>query len=284
MKTLREFILNYKEKERQYYNESNWEDDSEYIPEGLEINLDGKIVKLNDTSEGVDFNGPIYWNENGIEIISIFKRTNLPGFSKNTDGNPFIYALKNKFGWKFDITDKEIYKYCKKFVQNCEKLQRKFDTIIMIPSRSKVNERFMEEISKFVKSDNEIEDFFVKATLSHEDNEDLIDLKRLEKDFPNELDRRIEIRKLINLLDEQNDMYEPKEFEAKSFPKKYLKYCKFLQLNKNADYVDMITDKDVLILDDIYSSGETISHAVRAIQQNYLPKSITVITLLSKKF
>ena len=37
--------------------------------------------------------------------------------------------------------------------------------------------------------------------------------------------------------------------------------------------------KNILVLDDVFSSGTTISQAVKAIKQNYNPKSITVVTL-----
>ena len=44
----------------------------------------------------------------------------------------------------------------------------------------------------------------------------------------------------------------------------------------------MINDKDILILDDTISSGETISDNVKAIRDTFQPKYITVIILFSK--
>lgn len=92
MKPLSQFL------QERFTKSSDMEDDN-FICEGLILDTKNRLVKLDDSSEGVDFNGPIYWkDDNNIDIISIFKRTPLKAFNKEHDGNPFIYALKNKFG------------------------------------------------------------------------------------------------------------------------------------------------------------------------------------------
>lgn len=285
MKSLKTYIAEEKEKERKLYAKFTNDELDNFVVEGIELNYEDKTVKLNDSIEGVDFEGPIYWKtKDNIDVISIFKRTKLNKLKtyKDLDGNPFIYALKDKYGWKFDISNKEIRKYCRKFVNNCQKLQQNFDTVIMIPSKSNVNERFMNEISNFVDAKNEIEDIFYKISMSYEDVDDLIDFESLEYDFKDKQKYNKAYRIIRQSLNKQNDINGHNEFEAKLFPKEYLKYVKFLQSYRRNDYVDKITDKDILILDDTYSSGETISQAVEAIKQNYEPKSITVVTLLSK--
>lgn len=283
MKSLITYIKESKEKERSYYINNSVDENDNYIIEGIELNYDNKTVKLNDSTEGVDFEGPIYWEtKDKIDVISIFRRTPLNDKYDKNDGNPFIYALKNKYNWSFDITDREIRKYCRKFVENCQKLNRKFDTVIMIPSKSKLNERFMDEISNFVNADNELEDVFYKVSMTYEDVDDLIDFDLLKKDYKDNSEYMIALRAIRRALSEQNDIEGHNEFEAKLFPKEYLRYVKFLQSFRRKDYVDKISGKDIIILDDIYSSGETISKAVEAIKQNYEPKSITVVTLLSK--
>ncbi|MCH5167873.1 MAG: phosphoribosyltransferase [Erysipelotrichales bacterium] len=50
------------------------------------------------------------------------------------------------------------------------------------------------------------------------------------------------------------------------------------------DAAEKINDKNVIVLDDIFSNGTTVSQAIEAIKQNYEPKSMTVVTLLSKKY
>lgn len=254
--------------------------DNDFLVEGIHVDSTNKIITLNDTTKGVDFNGPIEYPAKDITVISIFKRTPYEKDDKNKDidGNPFIYALKEKDDWKFQITNEEINKYCRKFISNCEKLHRTFDTIIMIPTTSKINERFMEVISKYVKSKINIKDMFNKQKLQP-DPYLLIDYDKIYKDFNYSEWVEREIEQKLNAQKRAGKKY----FEAKSFPKEYLKYIKSLTLS-GKDYSKELCDKDVLILDDTYSSGETISRAVDAIKANYSPKSITAITLLSKKF
>ena len=51
-----------------------------------------------------------------------------------------------------------------------------------------------------------------------------------------------------------------------------------------AAYANKINDADVLIIDDVVSRGQTISEIVKIIKTSYAPKSITVLTLLSKLY
>lgn len=259
---------------KKFSNSHELENDK-FIVEGIEIDISTKKVKLNDSNKGVDFDGPIYWTDNGMNIISIFKRTKLDKFKSDRDGNPFIYALKNKYNWTFDVSYQDIKKYLNKFISNCEQLQKKYDTIIMIPSKSELNEKFMNYLYDILKSTNKIKDVFRKMDLDHDELEQFINYEKIREDFSNPEDIITEIEDILYNLNGT-------EFEAKKVPKNLLKYFNFLTKNEDVDYVESISDKNILILDDIYSSGNTISQAVKAVKQNYNPKSITVVTLLSK--
>ena len=65
-----------------------------------------------------------------------------------------------------------------------------------------------------------------------------------------------------------------------------LKYINYITYNEDEDtnIREKIDGKDILVLDDIISSGESVSQAVKTINDSFIPKSVTVITLLSKKF
>ena len=146
MKTLQQIL-------KESYNNSNANEFDNYIVEGLNIDPISKTVSLTDSNDkGVDFsliNNPVYDTYKGYNVISIFKRTELYDIdNRQRDGNPFIYALKNKNGWKFNITDEEIYKYIRRFLEVCKKIDSKYDTIIITPSSSDINEKFMKVISK----------------------------------------------------------------------------------------------------------------------------------------
>ena len=65
-----------------------------------------------------------------------------------------------------------------------------------------------------------------------------------------------------------------------------LKYINYITYNEDEDtnIREKIDGKGILVLDDIISSGESVSQAVKNINDSFIPKSVTVITLLSKKF
>lgn len=75
-------------------------------------------------------------------------------------------------------------------------------------------------------------------------------------------------------------------FEAKKFPKEYLKYIKSVVDVDNkysvADSNKLFNGKRVLVLDDVFSSGKTVSDCVKCIW-DYSPIKVDVITLLSRK-
>ena len=254
-----------------------------YIVEGIYINNKKHTVSLNDeNNNGVDFsliNNPVYYNVDGIDVISIFKRNKLTEEKsipiRRLDANPFIYEEKKKNGWTFDITNEEITKYIKRFLEVCNKINNQYDTIIMVPSKAELNSRFMKAVAKFVKAKTTVEKYFVKMSVEDIYNKKCIDYDSIEKDFPQNYQ---EIEDDIHA--KLNDM-ESEYFEAKLMPKKYLKYIRYIT-NNGDDLSEQINDKHILILDDIMSSGSTVSQCVKNINETFNPKSITVITLLSK--
>lgn len=250
------------------------------IIEGLDIDEQQKLVSLTDKhNKGIDFEieKSIYTKINDINVYSIFKRTKLKtdkGFAR--DGNPFIYALKNINGWKFNISDAEIFTYCRKFINQCEKIDKNYDTIIIVPSGSHLNERFMKTLSKIIKSKNNIKDFFYKV-----EKEYAYDSRNLTKIRQDYKDKYIQV---LEDIDKGFNKMKGKWFEAKYINKKYLKYIECIISNNNDyelfDCLEYIMGKNILVLDDTISSGETVSRCVKAIQ-SYSPNKVDVITLLS---
>lgn len=51
-----------------------------------------------------------------------------------------------------------------------------------------------------------------------------------------------------------------------------------------AEFAKKINGQNILIVDDIISRGQTIQEACRIMQESYSPKSITVLTLLSRLY
>ena len=160
---------------------------NDFIIEGININDKSKTVSLTDKhSSGVDFNlvnSPIYYNVDGIDVISIFKRTKLNVNNVERDGNPFIYALKEKYGWTFDISDKEIIKYIRRFLSVCNKIKSHYDVVIAVPSNSIINEKFLNVIYNKVDAELKIKDYFTKLTKEEIIDQDYINIEKIKQDY-----------------------------------------------------------------------------------------------------
>lgn len=271
-----------------YYNIKSYEeffmvDTNEplYIVEGININSNDKTISLTDEHDkGVDFslvNNPVYDKYKDFDVISIFKRSKLvDDTNTERDGNPFIYALKEKKGWTFDITNDEIFRYIKRFLEICKKINNTYDTIVITPSSTNINERFMKVISKQVQAENIVREFLVKIKKEEIIDDNLIDKEQIIKDYPNNYNE------VITKINRSFRRMEGADFEAKHMDKKCLKYVKYIGVNNDLNIRPMIDGKDILVLDDTISSGTTVSQCIDGITSNFTPKSITIVTLLSK--
>ena len=264
-----------------------------YLIEGLNVDEIHRTVSLTDDhSDGVDFSNQSYlhfkYNIDGqkIDVYSIFKRTSLEGSFSNLDGNPFIYALKRKDNWKFDITDEQIVHYIRRFLEVCNTIDKKYDTIITVPSAHDINRRFMEVISTRVGANNLINDMFRKCTKA-EAFED-IDTEAIEAYCDKHSPRMSDLMydKIMGEIRASFIRMDGKYFQAKKVRKEYLKFCPAIVSIKNGFTAEKaseyISGKSVLVLDDTISSGASVSACVRAIN-TFDPKKLDVITLLSKK-
>lgn len=244
------------------------------LSEGIDIDLKNKIVEFNDKHENnVDTStayNPTEYKFKGIDVISIFKRKKST-ISTDGDGNPLIYALKGLKDWKID--DKSITELFKNFISISKKIKPKYDTIISISSSSSLNTKFLYRLNKIIKSEKQITDLFSKLPANEILIQGDIDPKCSDKEFKIIQDRILEM--IIK------DNY----FTYKTIPtnlRKYIVNSSVINGDDALKYSDSINDKDILILDDTISSGETISDNVKAIRDTFAPKSITVITLFSK--
>ena len=266
-----------------------------YLVEGISVDQFKKTVRLTDTPDGVDFSNKKYihyryrLDNRPVDVISIFKRTPYTNSYDKTDidGNPFIYALKGTDGWSFDITDEEITHYVRRFLEICNSIDKRYDTIIIVPSSHDINRRFMKVIASRVKASDTIEDMFLKSTKSNALAS--LDVKAIEKYCEEKYPRTTDymFNSITNEIKRAFNRMTGKYFEAKKMPKEYLKFIKEPVTVNNGFSVNaatqLINGKSVLVLDDTLSTGATISACVRVINQ-YEPKRLDVITLLSKKF
>ena len=54
--------------------------------------------------------------------------------------------------------------------------------------------------------------------------------------------------------------------------------------DRYAEFANKINGQDILIIDDTISRGQSIKEVCRIMNESYSPKSITVMTLLSKLY
>lgn len=261
-----------------------YDQDYHLLIEGIDINNINKTVSFNPNHENNITTSEIlnpsisYLNVDGkdIEVISIFKRKRN---NYGSDGNPLIYDIKNKYGWTFNNRDYDVFYLMKQFIKICSKLDKKYDTIITVPSSNPLNIKFMHKLNNIINCDYKIGNFFEKFN-SAEVFENNIKWDDVEKTEYHKVYKILE-DSFVKMHDE-NDC----KFSYKYIPPKYRKYIsKTLHFYEDPDvmlYDFEINGKDIIVLDDVISTGSSLSETVQNILSIYIPKSITVITLFSK--
>ena len=254
--------------------------------EGIDIDNDKKIISFNPNHEdNVDTSillNPTYDVIDGINVISIFKRKdNLD----KTDGNPLIYALKNKKGWKFKNQTEDIINLLKQFIRIAEKIKPEYATIITVPSSNPLNTYFLHRLNKIIQAKTKVTDYFYK--LNADDVwEDWIAWGEITKDFGEVNDKKVKVILLqyFKAMEQENSNMFSFRFIKDTKLRKYIKKTMWSKDKdeKQIKYAPFINDKDILILDDTISSGASISEACKGILESFVPKTITVITLFSK--
>ncbi|CAI3155028.1 phosphoribosyltransferase [Acinetobacter pittii] len=241
-----------------------------------------KVVRFDPTSEQLVSTSihanPISNRMNDLLIYGVFKRLyNRDGDRRDSDGNPLIYALKNKNG--FSITMKE----CARFNPNLSKildkilLKKSYDIVISMPSSQPVSERFAIKISRKIGGNCPIlTNVFTKKTIEEVYN-DLLSLQVVAKDRKD----LIALRRVI----ESRVIKEPKTiFSMKEIAKKDRKFIK--PLKYNPDYLAEIRElkgKSIVIVDDLLASGSTLISAYELLLEREVTNKIEAICLLGKK-
>ena len=222
---------------------------------------------------------------NNITVWSIFKRF---GNRTTYDGNPLIYALKEENGWKFPNTANK-----EQFFEQVELVIKKFltmnkpDTIIVIPSSNPLNNKLAEMIVENSPESEIINDVLIKITAES----------------------------ILNYVYEPDSAF--REFYGESFQKKYRELEEYINKNvrvkhlnsdlilfkrhwiedstmrtvidktmmlNDVSYADLINNKNILLVDDIISHCSSNKESIRTLKDQYEPKKIDVLTLLSKRY
>lgn len=258
------------------------------LAEGIDFDPEAKIVSFNPVHEdNVDTsieNNPtvdksIYPN---VDVWSIFKRKK----GMRGDGNPLVYALKGEREWQFkSIKDKELIK--KQFDLIAEKFAKLYPigVTVIIPSGNQLNKHIADIVMSKSKDAKLIEGVICKLTV--EEVDEIVMRKdsyfrKVYKDNFNDayktlwvfFDKMNEERNGVfsRHLIKDNKMRDAILDTLKITPDRYAMDSKF------------INGQNILLIDDTISRGQTIKRACEILNESYGPKSITVLTLLSKLY
>lgn len=259
---------------------------SENLEEGIDFDPKTRTVSYNPShEENVDTsirNNPTVDNDiiPNINVWSIFKRKKgLQG-----DGNPLIYALKGE-GWTFRSENDRIA------------IEHQFDAIA-----EKFAKLYTVGITIILPSSNILNQHIANVVMSKSKNPELISgiIRKLTTEEVDEivLDFNSTFRKVY-----RDDMFNEAYFQLKDyledmnqtrdgiFTRHLIKDPKMRNAvditlkvsdDKYARFANKINGQNILIIDDTISRGQSIKEACRIMQETYAPKSITVLTLLSK--
>jgi len=149
------------------------------------------------------------------------------------------------------------------------------DIIIYPKSRSPLVKQFVDEIAKNYPSAEVLTDSFIKSVLNAEDIEPLINTKHPDWEKFAESNP-----KAVKQLKQQlKNLISGGELELKKFYKPYTKFIKnFIEIKDAYEVLDKVMGRNVLVVDDILSSGSTMGEMIRQLS-DFEPNEITGLTL-----
>lgn len=291
-----------------------------HLSEGFDLVRDSKYlnrvyVHITDLhQEGLDIsldNNPTYYTQKfninnksvTLPVISIFKRK--PYKDRNIDGNPIIYALKHENGYEFDNKQsKQLLIDRFKIILGSVFKNSGTNASIIMPQKKKIYDI---NTGVLIPSTNELNTFI--QTAIEEVNPDIKFIpKLLHKLSTDEIAETCShpgspfYRYLENILqydeDEASDAYDDLCDYLDTMPNgKYKKHLitdkdirnavrVTMELNRNVSslYQKDINDKDILLVDDTITYGQSLEEALSRLYDVYYPKSVTILTMFSKKY
>lgn len=255
------------------------------LNEGIDFDYDKMTVSYNPShEENVDtslINNPTKDNGiiPGIPVWSIFKRKR----GMYGDGNPLVYALKGE-GWTFR-SEKDRLAIEKQFNDIATKFAQIYPigVTIVIPSGNKLNYHIAKVIMSKSKNAELLEGAICKLT-----TEEVNDIVLAKNSYFRQIYRNnfnAAYRQLciyFEEMDEKRDgTFSRHLIKDKNMRNVLLNTLK-ISPDRYAKDSKIINGQDILIIDDTISRGQTIKEACQIMLESYAPKSITVLTLLSR--
>ena len=256
------------------------------INEGIDFDPQTKTVSYNPShEENVDTS--IEHNPTkdmsivqNVDVWSIFKRKK----GLRGDGNPLVYALKGEGGWTFrSESDRMAIEH------QFDAIATKFATMypigvtILMPSGNELNAHIADIVKSKSQNAEVIEGLICKVT-TEEVDEIVLDFKSKFREFYKDdfNSKYYELCRYLDLMDKKRNGYFSRHLIKNKQMRDILDLTLKLSEDKFAEFANKINGQDILIIDDTISRGQTIKEACHIMMESYAPKSITVLTLLSK--
>lgn len=255
------------------------------LDEGIDFDYDKMTVSYNPShEENVDtslINNPTKDKGiiPGIPVWSIFKRKR----GMYGDGNPLVYALKGE-GWTFR-SEKDRLAIEKQFNDIATKLVQIYpiSVTIVIPSGNKLNYHIAKVIMSKSKNAELLEGAICKLT-----TEEVNDIVLAKNSYFRQIYRNnfnAAYRQLCIYFEEMDEKrggtFSRHLIKDKNMRNVLLNTLK-ISPDRYAKDSKIINGQDILIIDDTISRGQTIKEACQIMLESYAPKSITVLTLMSR--
>ena len=215
-----------------------------------------------------------------VQVWSIFKRK----IGLRGDGNPLVYALKGEGGWTFrDESDRNAIE--KQF----DAIATKFATMylvgvtILMPSGSELNMHIADVVMSKSRNAELIKGVICKLTTEEVDDIVLDFNSKFREFYKDEFNSKYyELGRYLDLMDKERNGYFSRHLIKNNQMRDVLDSTLKLSDDRFAEFANKINGQDVLIIDDTISRGQSIKEACQIMLESYAPKSITVLTLLSK--
>lgn len=258
------------------------------LNEGIDFDPTTKTVSYNPSHEdnvdtSIENNPTMDGNiVSNVQVWSIFKRKR----GVRGDGNPLIYALKGEGGWTFKSDDDR-----NAIEQQFEAIASKFASMypigvtILKPSGNELNNHIAEIVMSKSKDAELMEGVICKITTEEVDKIVLdFNSKFREHYKDNYNEAYYELCRYLDEMDKQRKGYFSRHLVTNKQMRDVLDFTLKLSNDRFAEFANKINGQDILIIDDTISRGQSIKEACQIMMESYAPKSITVLTLLSKLY
>jgi hypothetical protein len=209
-----------------------------------------------------------------IEVWSLFKRKE----GGVNDGNPLLYALKHEKNYQLtnpNFVYKRIEDLCDAFIRSHPNM----DVTLAIPSTNSLNKFLYETLKRKCKGIMVIDNLMIKMTVEEVDDCIFEKTSLFRKTYGANYAQAHEAFETYcsKMKDGTFRLHLIKDMNMR----KTIEHTIKLSDRFYGKYMEAINGKNILIVDDSVTNGQTITEAYKIIAECYEPKSITILTLMS---